>query len=137
MQIRGKIVSISGRVAEVCIIQEDTACRSCSTCPKKMGVHDIIQVDAIKGIHVGQEVVLRDTNNWFTKNKMVFTILAFVSGIILTELLSKIISFGAYHRQIDLLGGGLAMAVMLVVLWGKRPGYLFRIELMERGETEL
>ena len=135
MQIRGKIISISGNVAEVCIIKENTACGSCSTCLKKMGIRDIIKVAAINGIRVGQEVVLRDTKNWLTKNKIVFALLAFVSGIILTELISKIISFGAYHKEIDLLGGGLVMMVMLFVLWVKRPQYLFRIELIEGGKT--
>ena len=135
MQIRGKIISISGNVGEVCIIKENTACGSCSTCLKKMGIRDIIKVAAINGIRVGQEVVLRDTKNWLTKNKIVFALLAFVSGIILTELISKIISFGAYHKEIDLLGGGLVMMVMLFVLWVKRPQYLFRIELIEGGKT--
>ena len=137
MQIRGKIISISDNVAVVCVIGEKTACGSCSSCPKKMGIQDIINVAAINGIQTGQEVVLHDTKNWFTKNKIVFALLAFVSGIIATELLSKIISFGAYHKQIDLSGGGLTMAIMLVVLWVRRPRYLFRIELMEGGKTEL
>lgn len=119
----------------MCIIKENTACGSCATCPKKMGVRDIIKVAAIDGIQIGQEVVLCDTKNWFTKNKIVFSLLAFVSGIILTEFISKIISFGAYHKEIDLLGGGLAMIVMLVVLWGRRPQYFFRIDLSEGGKT--
>ncbi|MFN3533349.1 MAG: SoxR reducing system RseC family protein [Candidatus Brocadia sp.] len=135
MQIRGRIISISGKVAEVCIIKENTACGSCATCSKKMGVRDIIKVAAVDGIQIGQEVVLHDTKNWFTKNKIVFSLLAFVSGIILTEFISKIISFGAYHKEIDLLGGGLAMIVMLVVLWVRRPQYLFRIDLSEGGKT--
>lgn len=137
MQIRGKILSISGSVAEVCIIKENTACGSCATCLKKLGVRDSIKVAAIKGIQIGQEVVLHDTKNWFMKNKIVFVLFAFVSGIILTELMSKIISFGAYNKEIDLLGGGLVMIVTLLVLWVKRPQYLFRIELMEGGKTEL
>lgn len=137
MQIRGKIISISDNVAAVCVIEEKTACGSCSACPKKMGIQDIINVAAINGIQTGQEVVLHDTKNWFTKNKIVFILLAFVSGIIVTELLSKIILFGAYHKQIDLSGGGLTMAIMLVVLWVRRPRYLFRIELMEGGKTKL
>lgn len=137
MQIRGKVISISGSVAEVCIIKENTACESCATCPKKMGVRNIIKVAVIDGIQIGQEVVLRDTKNWLTKHKIVFSLLAFVSGIILTEFISKIISFGAYHKEIDLLGGGLAMTVMLIVLWVRRPRYLFRIELKEGGKIAL
>lgn len=137
MQIRGRIIFISGKVAEVCIIKENTACGSCATCLKKMGVHDIIKVAAIDGIQIGQEVVLRDTKNWLTENKIVFSLLAFVSGIILTEVISTIVSFGTYHKQVDLLGGGLTTMIMLVVLWFKRPQYLFRIELIEGGKTEV
>lgn len=137
MQIRGKVVFISGKVAEVCIIKENTACGSCATCPKKMGVRDIIKVAAIDGIQIGQEVVLHDTKNWFTRHKVVFSLLAFVSGCMLTEFMSKVISFGAYHKEIDLLGGGLAMTVMLIVLWVMRPRYLFRIELKEGGKIAL
>lgn len=136
MQIRGKIISISGKVAEVCVIKEDIPCGSCSTCPKKMGVRDVIKVAAINGIRMGQEVVLHDTKNWLTKNKMVFSVLAFVFGIIVTEVISTVLSFGAYHKQVDLLGGGLTMMIMLVVLWLKRPQYLFRIELIEGEKTE-
>jgi hypothetical protein len=137
MQIRGRIISISDKVAEVCIIKENTVCGSCAACPKKMGVRDIIKVAAIDGIQIGQEVVLHETKNWLTKNKIVFSLLAFVSGIILAEFISKVISFGAYHEEIDLLGGGLAMIAMRLVLWVKRPRYLFRIELREGGKTEL
>lgn len=140
MQIRGKIISISDNVAEVCVIRENTACGSCSACPKKMGIQDIIKVATIAGIQIGQEVVLHDTKNWFTKNKVVFALLAFVSGTIVTELLSKIVSFGAYHKQVDLSGGGLTMVIMSVVLWVRRPRYLFRInriKLREGGKTEL
>ncbi len=137
MQVRGKVISISGKVAEVCVIKEDITCGSCSTCPKKMGVRDIIKVAVINGIRIGQEVVLHDTKNWFTKNKIVFVLLAFVVGVILAELLAKIISFGAYHKEVDLFGGGLTTMIMLIVLWFKRPQYLFRIELIEGGKTEL
>ncbi|CAG0943009.1 hypothetical protein BROC_02093 [Candidatus Brocadiaceae bacterium] len=140
MQIRGKIISISDNVAEVCIIRENTACGSCSACPKKIGIRDIIKVATIAGIQIGQEVVLHDTKNWFTKNKIVFALLAFVSGTIMTELLSKIISFGAYHIQVGLFGGGLTMVMMMVVLCVRRPRYLFkinRIKLEEGGKTEL
>ncbi|MCK6469805.1 MAG: SoxR reducing system RseC family protein [Candidatus Brocadia sinica] len=137
MQIRGKILSISGNIAEVCIIKENVTCGSCSACPKKLGVRDILKVAAIDGIQIGQEVVLHDTKNWLMKNKIVFSLLAFVSGIILTEFISKIISFGAYHKQIDLLGSGMATVIALVVLWVKRPRYLFRIELIGRGKTKL
>lgn len=135
MQIRGKILSISGKVAEVCVIKENPVCESCATCPKKMGVRDIIKVAAIDGIQIGQEVVLHDTKNWLTKNTMIFSLLAFISGIILTELISKIISFSTYHKEIDLLGGGLATVILLVVLWVKKPRYLFRIDLIEGGKT--
>lgn len=135
MQLRGKIISISGNVAEVCVIRENTACGSCSTCPKKMGIRDIIKVAAVQGIQVGQEVVLHDTKNWLTKNKIALAVFAFVSGIIVTEAISAVVSFGTYRKEIDLLGGGLITIIMLIVLWIKRPRYLFRIELIEGGKN--
>ena len=127
MQIRGKVVSISGDVAEVCIIRENTACGSCSTCLKKMGVRDITKVAAIKGIQIGQEVVLRDNINWFSKNRIILVVAAFVSGIILTEVVSIIISFGSYRGGMDLLVGGILTLMVLIVSWVKKPRYLFRI----------
>ena len=78
-------MSISGDVAEVCIIRENTACGSCSACPKKMGVRDITKVAAIKGIQNGQEVVLRDNINWFFKNRIMLVLVAFVLGIIVNS----------------------------------------------------
>lgn len=134
MQIRGKILSISCNVAEVCIIRENTACESCSACPKKMGIRDIITVAAINGIRIGQEVVLRETRNWFIKNKIVVALLAFVLGIILTESISTIVSFGAYRTEFDLLGGGLITIIIMMVLRIKRPRYLFKIALAEGGK---
>ena len=135
MQIRGKVVSISGDVAEVCIIRENTACGSCSTCLKKMGVRDITKVSAIKGIQIGQEVVLRDNINWFSKNRIMLVVAAFVSGIILTEVASTIISFGSYRGGMDLLVGGILTLMVLIVSWIKKPRYLFRIEPIEGGRT--
>ena len=127
MQIRGKVVSISGDVAEVCIIRENTACGSCSTCLKKMGVRDITKVAAVKGIQIGQEVVLRDNISWFSKNRIMLVVAAFVSGIILTEVASTIISFGSYRGGMDLLVGGILTLMVLIVSWVKKPRYLFRI----------
>ena len=135
MQIRGKVVSISGDVAEVCIIRENTACGSCSTCLKKMGVRDITKVSAIKGIQIGQEVVLRDNINWFSKNRIILVVAAFVSGIILTEAASTVISFGSYRGGMDLLVGGILTLMVLIVSWIKKPRYLFRIEPIEGGRT--
>ncbi|MDO8140575.1 MAG: SoxR reducing system RseC family protein [Candidatus Brocadiales bacterium] len=135
MQIRGKVVSISGGVAEVCIIRENTACGSCSACPKKMGVRDIIKVAAIKGIQIGQVVVLHDNINWFLKNRIMLVLVAFVLGIILTETVATIISFGTYRGGIDLLVGGVLTLIVIVVSWVKKPRYLFRIEQIEGGET--
>lgn len=133
MQLRGKIISISCGVAEVCIIREKTACENCSACPKKIGIHDSITVAAINGIQIGQEVVLRDARNWFTKNKMVSVLLAFVLGIILTDAISSVVSFGHYRTEIDLFSGGLITIITVLVLWIKRPRYLFKIALAERG----
>jgi len=127
MQIRGKVVSISGDVAEVCIIRENTACGNCSTCLKKMGVRDITKVAAIKGIQIGQEVVLRDNINWFFKNRIMLVLVAFVLGIIVTEASSVIVSFGTYRGGIDLLVGGIFTLIVLVVSLVKKPRYLFRI----------
>ena len=127
MQIRGKVVSISGDVAEVCIIKENTACGSCSTCLKKMGVRDITKVASVKGIQIGQEVVLRDNINWFSKNRIILVVAAFVSGIILTEAASTVISFGSYRGGMDLLVGGILTSIVLIVSWVKKPRYLFRI----------
>jgi len=135
MQIRGKVVSISGDVAEVCIIRENTVCGSCSTCLKKMGVRDITKVAAIKGIQMGQEVVLRDNITWFLKNRIMLVLVAFVLGIIVTEAAATIISFGTYRGAIDLLVGGILTLIVLVVSWVKKPRYLFRIEQIEGGRT--
>ena len=127
MQIRGKVVSISDDFAEVCIIRENTACGSCSTCLKKMGVRDITKVAAIKGIQIGQEVVLRDNITWFIKNRIMLVLVAFVLGIIVTEAASAVVSFGTYRGGIDLLVGGMLSLIVLVVSWVKKPRYLFRI----------
>lgn len=135
MQIRGRVLSISGNVAEICIIRENTACGSCSTCPKKMGVRNITKVAAIKGIQIGQEVVLRDNITWFFKNRIMLVLVTFVLGIIVTEATSAIISFGTYRGAIDLLVGGILTLIVLVVSWVKKPRYLFRIEQIEGGRT--
>jgi hypothetical protein len=127
MQIRGKVVSISGDVAEVCIIRDNTACGSCSTCLKKMGVRDITKVAAVKGIQIGQEVVLRDNINWLSKNRIILVVAAFVSGIILTEVTSTIISFGSSGGGMDLVVGGILTLIVLIVSWVRKPRYLFRI----------
>ena len=128
-------MSISGDFAEVCIIRENTACGSCSTCLKKMGVRDITKVAAIKGIQIGQEVVLRDNITWFLKNRIMLVLVAFVLGIIVTEAAATIISFGTYRGAIDLLVGGILTLIVLVVSWVKKPRYLFRIEQIEGGRT--
>ena len=120
-------MSISGDFAEVCIIRENTACGSCSTCLKKIGVRDIAKVAATKGIQIGQEVVLRDNTTWFIKNRIMLVLVAFVLGIIVTEAASVIVSFGTYRGGIDLLVGGMLSLIVLVVSWVKKPRYLFRI----------
>ncbi len=135
MQIRGKVVSITGDVAEVCIIRENTACGSCSTCPKKMGVRDITKVAAVKGIQIGQEVVLCDNISWFIKNRIMLVVVAFVLGIILTEAASTIVSFGTYRGGMALLAGGTLTLIVLIVSWIRKPRYLFRIEQIEGGKT--
>jgi hypothetical protein len=100
-----------------------------------MGVRDITKVAAIKGIQIGQEVVLRDNTNWFCKNRIMLVLVAFVLGIIVTEASSVIVSFGTYRGGIDLLVGGILTLIVLVVSWVKKPRYLFRIEQIEGGEN--
>lgn len=131
MQIRGKIVSVSGDIAEVCVIKENTVCGSCSSCPKKIGVRDVVKVAATKGMLVDNEVVLCENTNWVIKNRIIFVLIAFVLGIIMMEAVSKIFSFGAYSGGVDLLGGGILTIIFLVVLWIKRPRFPFRIERVE------
>ncbi|MDE2216618.1 MAG: SoxR reducing system RseC family protein [Planctomycetota bacterium] len=135
MQIRGKIVSISGDEIEVCIIRENTTCGSCSTCPKKMGIRDIVKVAAIKEVQIGQEVVLCDNKNWFIKNKVVFAVIAFVLGIIMAEGISTVVSFGQYREEADLLGGMILTIILLIVSRIRKPRYLLRIERVEGGKT--
>lgn len=135
MQIRGKIVSISGDEIEVCIIRENTTCGSCSICPKKMGIRDIVKVAAIKGVQIGQEVVLCDNKNWFIKNKVVFAVIAFVLGIIMAEGIFTVVSFGQYREEADLLGGMILTIILLIVSRIRKPRYLLRIERVEGGKT--
>lgn len=122
-------------VAEVCIIKENIACESCFACPKKMGVRDVIKTAAVKGVQVGQEVILCENTNWFIKNRIMFVIIAFVSGIIITETIPKLVSFGAHRGGMDLLGGGILTIVTLIVSWIKKPKYTFRIERIKGGNT--
>lgn len=133
MQIRGKILSISGDVAEICIIRENTACGSCSDCSKKMGVGDIMKVAVINGIQIGQVVVLRRNINWFFKNRIMLVLIAFVLGIIVTETAAAIISFDTYRGGIGMIVGGIFTLIVIVVLLVKKPKYLFRIAQTEMG----
>ena len=131
MQIRGKVLSISGSVAEVCIIRDSIACGDCSACLKKLGLHDIIKVATVKKLQVNQEVVLKDNKNWFIKNRIIFIVIGFVLGVIITEALSAIIFFGVNRGGIDLLGGGVSTIIVAVILWIKRPRYYYKIERIE------
>jgi hypothetical protein len=92
-----------------------------------MGVRDITKVAAVKGIQIGQEVVLRDNINWLSKNRIILVVAAFVSGIILTEVTSTIISFGSSGGGMDLVVGGILTLIVLIVSWVRKPRYLFRI----------
>lgn len=134
MKIRGKVVFITDDVAEVCIIRENTACESCSACPKKMGVRDITKVAVVKGIQIGHEVVLRDNISWLIKNRIMLVVVAFVLGILLTEATSTIVSFGTYRGGMALLVGGILTLIVLIVSWIRKPRYLFRIEQIEGGK---
>jgi hypothetical protein len=135
MRLSGKIVAISGNEADVCLIEEKKVCESCSTCPKKMGVHDVIKVASIKGILIGQEIVLCDTISWFTKNRILLVVSAFVFGIIIAEAIATNIPFGAYRRAIDFTIGGMFAAVIYAISWFKKPKYLFRIEQISEKQT--
>ena len=95
---------------------------------------DITKVAAVKGIQIGQEVVLRDNISWFIKNRIMLVVVAFVLGIILTEVTSTIVSFGTYRGGMALLVGGILTLIVLIVSWIRKPRYLFRIEQIERGE---
>lgn len=135
MEIRGVVVSIFDGVAEVCVIKEKAACGNCSACPKKAGVSDVIKVAAIEGLGVGQKVVILDAKNWFTRNKIVLILIAFVLGVIISELMSLIAPFGVYRNDVDVFGGCLLTTIVLAVLWMKRSRYPFRIARIEGGNT--
>ncbi len=135
MEIRGAVVSIINRVAEVRVIKEKAACGDCSACPTKAGVSDIMKVSVAAGLQVGQKVVLRDTKNWFVRNKITLVLIAFVAGVIISELMSLITPFGVYRNDADVFGGCLLTTIVLAVLWTKRPRYPFRITSIERGDN--
>ena len=135
MEIRGTVVSIFHGTAEVCVIKEKAVCGDCTACPAKVGVRDVMQVAVTMGLQVGQKVVLHDTKNWFVRNKITFTLIAFVVGVIMSELMSLIIPFGVYRNDADVFGGCLLTTIVLTVLWMKRPRYPFRITRIEGGNT--
>ncbi len=128
MRLSGKIVAISGNEADVCLIEEKKICESCSTCPKKTGVHNVIKVASIKGILIGQEIVLCDTISWFAKNRILLAVVAFIFGIIIAEAIAAILPFGAYRKMIDFTIGGILAAGVFFISWLKKPKYLFKIE---------
>ena len=127
MEVRGKVVSVSGNVAEVCILKENVSCGDCSACFKKMGSLESIIVAAIPGLQAGQEILLCDSKSWLAKNKIVFAVFAFVLGVVAVEGLSVIVSFGGQRQGVDLLGGAIASAIVFIVLWVKKPRYLLKI----------
>ena len=129
------MVSIFDGVAEVCVIQEKAVCGDCSACPTKAGVSDVMKVAVVGGLQVGQKVVLRDTKNWFVRNKITLTLIAFVAGVIMSELMSLITPFGVCKNDADLFGGCLLATIVLAVLWIKRPRYPFRIAGIEGRDT--
>lgn len=133
MVMRGRVVSISNGVAKVCIIKERTVCGMCSACPKKTGTNESVDVEAIKGTRVGQEVVIRNNRNWLSRHKTMCALVAFISGVMITEALSVIVPFGAHRKEFDLFGGGVFTIIVAIVSWIFRPRYLLRIELI-KGE---
>jgi len=135
MNIRGKVVSISKSYAEVCILENDTTCGSCTACPKKQVLRETIKVAPIKGIHIGQEVVLQENKNWLNKNKIVTAVLGFIAGVIIAEAISLTISYGVYRTKIDMLAGCLMIIISLIVARFTRRNFRFRIKLIKRGKT--
>lgn len=125
----GKIVSLSRECAEVCIIDNEKLCGNCSACPRKKGTNDIVKVLPIKNVKIGQLVILRDNRNWINKNKILSLTGGFILGVIISEVLLKIISFGAYRSEYDFIGGGILVAVMLILIRTTKPNYFFRMEL--------
>ena len=134
MEIRGTVVSIFHGIADICVIKEKAACGDCSACPTKSGVSDVMKVAAIEGLQVGQRVVLRDAKNWFMRNKITLILIAFVAGVIMSELMSLIAPFGVYRNDADVFGGCLLTTIVLAVLWMKRSRYPFRIARIEGGD---
>lgn len=135
MQIRGRVVSISENVAEVCILREHTTCGSCSACPKKMGVSDITRVAVIEGIQIGQAVILRDNIPWLSKHRALVILAAFILGIGATEAVSAVAPLGSFRGKLGLLAGGMLTLIALIISWVKKPRYLFRIEHIQEGRT--
>ena len=135
MEIRGNVVSIFHGIADICVIKEKAVCGDCTACPAKAGVSDVMKVAVTEGLQVGQRVVLHDTKNWFVRNKITFTLIAFVVGVIMSELMSLIIPFGVYRNDADVFGGCLLTMIVLAVLWMKRSRYPFRIARIEGGDT--
>jgi hypothetical protein len=131
MEIRGNVLSVSGNVAEVCIInRERKACENCSACPQETGTQDSIRVAAVPGIRTGQEVILQSNKNWFIRNKILLIVIAFVLGMVITEAIGKLVSFGTYSRNITMAGGITASVIVSCIVWIKRPQYLFKIKLV-------
>ncbi len=135
IQIRGKILSVSGGIAEVCIIKKHGTCESCSTCPKKTGIQDVVKVRTIQGIQVGQEVVLLSKRNLFTRNKIMLAVIAFVFGIIMTEIIASTAALTFYRTEVDILGGCISMFLLLLIVWMKSPKDLYTIQLIEGKNT--
>lgn len=117
------------------MIKEKAVCGDCTACPAKAGVSDVMKVAVTGGLQVGQKVVLHDTKNWFVRNKITLTLIAFVVGVIISELMSLITPFGVYRNDADVFGGCLLTTIVLTVLWMKRPRYPFRITRIEGGDT--
>lgn len=127
MEVRGRVVSVSEDIAEVCVLKENVSCGDCSACFKKMGDLESVIVAAIPGLQAGQEIVLSDNKSWFAKNRIVLAVFAFVLGVVAVEGLSVIVSFGGQRQGVDFLGGATATAIVFVVLWVKKPRYLLKI----------
>ncbi|GJQ48103.1 hypothetical protein KsCSTR_32240 [Candidatus Kuenenia stuttgartiensis] len=135
-QMIGRIVSLSEECAEVCIVDTQSACSNCSSCPKKTGTKDIIKVAGLNKVKAGQLVILRDNRNWINKNKIISLIGGFIFGVILSEVFSKIIVFRTYRSEYDFIGGGIMVVIMIILIKITKPNYCLRMELYGEKKRE-
>ncbi|MCF6148806.1 MAG: hypothetical protein E3K37_09120 [Candidatus Kuenenia sp.] len=134
-QLIGKIVSLSRECAEVCVIDAGKLCGNCSVCFGKNGTKNVVKVSPIKNAKIGQLVVLRDNRNWINKNKVFSLTGSFVFGVILTEVLFKIMPLEVHRSEYDFIGGGILIVIMMILIRITKPNYFFKMELYGEKKT--